>query len=346
MHRVRIDHQAAVVGARYAEYAYGAGRALDGCLDAHRDIILRLLVVNVRNPPPLQQIARALKRRGARGPIHHLAEPLERLSTPRIGQESKPQCERICVGRRGELVKETFHREDVPDFARRAQVRNAQWRGRQPPDLRVDVLDGVGRVGVHSRESRLRPSSVVETGGDGREQRYPGVGGIHRRHRYRFPSRNGSIGSQRRPQIKQLRRPFGVPPVLVLAHPLRAHRAAELPRQERRLEGDIVISVCSVAAGAIHIDEAKLRPIEPQQLRNRPAHAMRRLRGRPNRTAIVADVGDRAGWTHRGVRLHRPRVSRMDNPLRLIEHRGGIAHAAQHLDARDWRGAHRLEEIV
>ena len=117
-HRVRIDHQTAIVGARHLENADGAGGLFDLGVHAHRHIGLRLLVMDIGDPAAVQPLAAAAGRRNARAPVHQLADPLQHLPGARIGQEPKSIFERIGAGRRGELVEKALHRQDIPDLAR------------------------------------------------------------------------------------------------------------------------------------------------------------------------------------------------------------------------------------
>ena len=54
--------------------------------------------------------------------------------------------------------------------------------------------------------------------------------------------------------------------MLVLPHPLHAHRATQLAGKQRGLERDVVVAVRAVTARAVHVNEAKLGDVEGSSL--------------------------------------------------------------------------------
>ena len=57
-------------------------------------------------------------------------------------------------------------------------------------------------------------------------------------------------------QLENVGRPFGIPGRLFVPHPLHAHRSAELVREERGLEADVVRRRAAVDLRPIHVDDA------------------------------------------------------------------------------------------
>ena len=60
-------------------------------------------------------------------------------------------------------------------------------------------------------------------------------------------------------QLEVVGRPLGIPSRLLVPHPLHAHRPAELVREERGLETDVVGGRAAVDLRSIHVDDAHAR---------------------------------------------------------------------------------------
>src|SRR6185436_21020872 len=95
-------------------------------------------------------------------------------------------------------------------------------------------------------------------------------------------------------EVEELRRPLRIPAMLVLAHPLDAHRTPHRAREERGVAGRVLGAVLAVGAGAVHVDEADLLPRKAEDPGEPLAIAVRRLGRRPDRPAGGPDVGDPA----------------------------------------------------
>ena len=147
----------------------------------------------------------------------------------------------------------------------------------------------------------------------GREQR--DVRQSLRRHRQpglRLPRDHVAALADRRAEVEQLGRPLRIPAVLVLAHPLDAHRPAHRPRQERGVARRVLGAVLAVGAGAVEVDQPDLLLREAEDPGERLAEAVSRLGRRPDRGAVGADVRDAAGRAEGAVGLDRPPVRRAE----------------------------------
>src|SRR5262249_4155734 len=100
-----------------------------------------------------------------------------------------------------------------------------------------------------------------------------------------------------------------VPSMLVLARPLHANRPSDSARNDGGIGCCILMPVHAVAAGTLKIDETHLFPWQTEESGKACAIAMRALRRSPNRRAIRAHIGHRAGGAEGGGALHRPEVT-------------------------------------
>jgi len=253
----------------------------------------------------------------------------------------------IGAGLGANLVDEGFHRKDIADLAGRAQRRRTQRRGGKPFDVGARIGKQIRRVGIERRQPRRHARTVDKAARHCRQQRRPGRGGIVlRHHRHRLPGQDLATCVQRRAQVQQLRRTFGVPAMLVLAHPLQPDRLAQLARDQRRLKRRVVIAVAAIAARAVFVDQPQLGHIQAQQLSNNLAHPVRALGGSPYRAAAVTNVSHSAGWPHGSMRLDRPAITCFQYTPALREDRRRVAGVAKSFGARHRRAAHGVEQFV
>ena len=105
--------------------------------------------------------------------------------------------------------------------------------------------------------------------------------------------------------VERLRRALGIPAVLVLAHPLHAHRTADRARQNDGVGAGVFMGVLPVAAGAFEVNQPDLFRRQIEALGEDGAEQMRRLGTGPDREPVRLPVGDGAGWAHRRVSLIR-----------------------------------------
>ena len=160
-----------------------------------------------------------------------------------------------------------------------------------------------------------------------------------------LPGGHVAVRIERAAVVDQRRRPLRVPAVLVGAAPLHAHRPPDLPGDQCRVGGSILVAVAAVAARALDIEAAdiQLRHVEhPRQLL---AQQVRRLRGAPRRELAVLELRDRARRPDRAVRVHREVVARLEQLRRGAERRGAVACILQHLVLRHPGGAHVIPEL-
>src|SRR4029079_18896319 len=75
---------------------------------------------------------------------------------------------------------------------------------------------------------------------------------------WRAPVEKAAVRRDRARNADQLRGAFRVPPELVLAGPLYAHRASSGARQDRSVRCGILVPVHAVATRALEVDQAHL----------------------------------------------------------------------------------------
>ena len=238
----------------------------------------------------------------------------------------QPEFDRIGAGGDRELVHETLDREHVVIGAERAQRRNPQRHRRDEVmhHLRVGKLVERDRVAVAAafrqrqrpwRRRRERLRHVL------RRQHRSGAARPHRMGvapDLVIPVGDRAVGVERGLQLRHHRRAERLPGVLLLAHPLHAHRARRAararsarhrPRHRRRRCGRSSRSPrhgCSADAGRRH----------PQHFRDALAIGIDALRVRPHRHRAVDELRHGAGRPDRAVRLIGPRIGRLDGLLR------------------------------
>ena len=103
-------------------------------------------------------------------------------------------------------------------------------------------------------------------------------------------------------------RPDRLEAELLLAAPLQADAlAGQAPGDQRRVERGIVGAVVAVAAGAVQMPRGDGLDWQAEHRRQVLAQRMHALAVRPHREMAVAELGQRAGRRHRGVRDVGPR---------------------------------------
>ena len=119
-----------------------------------------------------------------------------------------------------------------------------------------------------------------------------------------LPIDDVAAGVERRPRAAHHGRPVRLPVMLLLAHPLHAHRpAGQSAREQSRVGCRIVGAVVAVAARAFHVDAAHLLLGKAQHLGDRLAQREHALRVRPDGQRIAIERSDGAGRPDRAVHL-------------------------------------------
>ena len=110
----------------------------------------------------------------------------------------------------------------------------------------------------------------------------------------RLPAEHASLLVERCLVVVQRRWTFGVPAVLVLPHPLDAHRQADFLRDECRVGSSVLVPVAPIAAGALDIDAADVLGFHREHVRELFAQQVGLLRRAPNSQLVVDVLGYRA----------------------------------------------------
>ena len=109
-------------------------------------------------------------------------------------------------------------------------------------------------------------------------------------------------------------RAVGLPLELVVAHPLQPDRAAVGgARQQRRVERHVVRAIVAIAAGALGVDAADRGGRHAERPRHGGAQRKHALAVGPDRELAVLELGQRAGWRNRPVRLVGPMIGGLDH---------------------------------
>jgi hypothetical protein len=104
-------------------------------------------------------------------PIHQRRGAPDHLDAALILQTAQAEFDRIEPGRGRKLVGEALDRETIGRLARRADRRRTQRRIFEPMDQHLNVVRGIGRIGILRDQSRLRTAHIVEPGCCRRQQR-------------------------------------------------------------------------------------------------------------------------------------------------------------------------------
>ena len=256
-----------------------------------------------------------------------------------------PHLERIDARRRGDLVQKALVGEGVLHPSRRADPGRPERRLGEP-------VHG----GLHVRQ-RIRDRQVLmDVAGMRCLGRQAGMLAGEQRHRdvlrpvgqegLRFPAEQRAVGVDRRAQVDQRRRALRIPAVLLLAHPLHAHRPAGLDRQQRGVGGGVLMAVAAVAARALDVDAAHVLRLHRQHADELLAQQVRLLRGGPDGQPAVLHLGDGARRTHRAVGVDGEVVGRLvDLRARGAERRRRVADLLHRLGLDDLGAAHRLPQL-
>ena len=125
--------------------------------------------------------------------------------------------------------------------------------------ITLTALGGVGRIAVLHDLPGADAARLVDAGGARADQRRIGEAARRlRNEQVGAPVEDAAVGIDGGVEIEHLRRTLGIPAVLVLAHPLHAHRPADRARHERGVGGGVLVAVHAVAARAFEIDHADL----------------------------------------------------------------------------------------
>jgi len=161
-----------------------------------------------------------------------------------------------------------------------------------------------------------------------------------------IPRDDAPVGVEAGVHVERLRRAFGIPAVLVGAHPLHAHGGVHHLRNQHRIRGHIVVAVPAVRSGAGQEDDARLSRRQPEQLRQIVAQRVRPLGRRPDRGPVVAHIGDGAARRERRMALERPPVTRLQLFGRFRQSLRGIAPADEGLVLIERRFPNVLIEVI
>src|SRR5947207_13956698 len=99
----------------------------------------------------------------------------------------------------------------------------------------------------------------------------------------RFPCGDAIVIVEASAYFKYLRRPLGIPRVLVFARPLHAHRFSHSPRKQQRIGSRIVVPVTAVRTGTVEEYDAQLVFRNSEYSREVRSHAVWSLGCAPNR---------------------------------------------------------------
>ena len=203
-----------------------------------------------------------------------------------------------------QLVHEALDREDVVVRAQRPQRGNPQRHGRN------EVMDDArrcrsGRAG--SRCGRRRRSAAARAWAPASRTvsarcqagascpAGPGRSLCELLQTSYCQSRHFAVAAEPRAHRGHHHRAIGLPCVLVLAHPLHAHRPAGQGHSEQCGVGAGVIrAVVAVAARALHMDAAHALGRRARQTRDRGAQRIDALAVRPDRHHVVLVTAHRA----------------------------------------------------
>src|SRR5262249_60239760 len=111
--------------------------------------------------------------------------------------------------------------------------------------------------------------------------------------------------------------PLWTPAVLIVAHPLTAHRFAHGSGHERRIQRNIIRTQSAVAAGAFSIKDPNALFRHAEHLCDLPPRIERTLGARPYGAAVALHAGGCAGRTHHAVQREWPGIAVVNSLRRL-----------------------------
>src|SRR5512133_3753090 len=97
------------------------------------------------------------------------------------------------------------------------------------------------------------------------------------------PGQNMATFIERASKVIDHWRPFGIPAMLVMSHPLDTHGLADFTGNQRGISGRIFMSIAPVAPGTFDIDQANLFFWKRYHRGDLVSSQMGRLGGRPKR---------------------------------------------------------------
>src|SRR5690606_8053418 len=120
-----------------------------------------------------------------------------------------------------------------------------------------------------------------------------------------LPGGDLAIGVEGGAHVDEHGWPLRLPGELVATHPLEAYGFANGLGEQRRVGGDVVGAVVTVAAGAFPVEETNAVLVHVEDGGERLAEGVDALAAGVDAGAIGPDIGDGAGRPNRGVGLHR-----------------------------------------
>ena len=276
------------------------------------------------------------------------ARPTRRAPPRRGGcQVPEPELHGVRAASAAISSDERLHGEPVGDLAGGADGRGPQRRVGNPVHdrvhvrvrvRRIDVLvDQAGGAALGPARCAPRPAPATARSAGSRSTPAATRASPTPRPRRARPRRPAARGAAAGPWVQA---------VLVLPHPLHAHRPAGRLREQRRLARGVLGAVLAVRAGAVHVHDAHALAPEPEDARERRLNwcvALRRRsrswRGppspRPRRTTARSSRGS-APATGTSRRAFAP-----PGPAR---ERGEVAPLGDHLVADHRARVHRVEQ--
>ena len=146
--------------------------------------------------------------------------------------------------------------------------------------------------------------------------------------------------------LECVRRALRVPRRLLVPHPLHAHGAAELAREERGLEARVVGRRAAVYLRAIHVDHAHFLARHSQELRYAVALTVRLHVVRVDRDLVVRRISERMCGANRGVALERHLVLGLDHVRCAFQCRVEVTFDLRLLGVRGCRATDEVEQLV
>ena len=242
----------------------------------------------------------------ARLPVEHFGGAFDDRDGARIGKALQAIRDGVFADGSRDFIDQAFDGPAVRDLAGRADVAGAQRRILQAVNDDAGVRRCVRRVEIFVEAAGPAALALLDAGGIESDQRDGAFGADpHRDPGLGFPRDDVALRVGGGAELDGLRRALGIPPVLVVTHPLHAHGAADRFRENGGVGAGVLVSVLTVAAGAFEVDQANLVEGQVEAFGEDVAEEMRGLRAGPDGEAVGMPVGDGAGGTHRSVSLVR-----------------------------------------